>query len=279
MQTFNTLRSEFEPYGLTCEQWQSDIMPRYDRHNEIELNFFPNGSITYFIQDRRVTIPPRTLVLFWGLIPHRIIQFEEVSSYYVCTIPLAVFLSWGLPETFIARILQGEVLMEERHERFAAYDCLLMENWFMDLSSPRPNQQTVLLEMQSRMQRMSAHASSNAGATITPIHSNETSFIEQMALFIACNYRRPIRLKDIGKAVGLHPDYANSLFKRAFGHTLNTHIIIERITQAQRSLLTTDTPIVQIAYDCGFNSVSSFNSAFLKINGCTPSHYRKAMHK
>lgn len=275
MKTFNTSRTEFEPYGLTCEQWRTNIMPRFDRHNEIELNYFPQGGITYFLQNRRVTIPSRRIALFWGLVPHRIVHFDASSSYYVCTIPLAMFLSWGLPESFTSRVLKGEVLMDEEHERYADYDLLLMENWHADLSLPSsPNRNTVMLEMQSRLQRMSAHASVEPVAGLS-MPTGETNLIEQMTLYIARNYHRSIRLADIGEAVGLHPDYANALFKKAFGHTLNSHLIIERITQTQRLLLTTTTPIVQIAYACGFNSVSCFNSAFLKFNGCTPRDYRK----
>lgn len=274
MKTFNASRKEFEPYGVTCEQWQTDIMPRFDRHNEIELNYFPEGGITYFLQDRHVTIPPRRIALFWGLVPHRIVHFDVPSEYYVCTIPLSVFLSWGLPESFTARVFKGEVLMDEEHERYAYYDRLLMENWHTDLSSSSANKQTVLLEMQCRLQRLSAHVSAENSTTPT-LPAGETNLIEQMTLYIARNYHRTIRLTDIGKAVGLHPDYANALFKKAFGHTLNTHLTIERITQAQRLLLTTETPIVQIAYTCGFNSISCFNTAFLKFNGCTPRDYRK----
>ena len=29
--------------------------------------------------------------------------------------------------------------------------------------------------------------------------------------------------------------------------------------------------ITEIAFDCGFNSVTRFNAAFKKINNCTPS--------
>lgn len=276
IKTFNAFRADFAPYGLTCEQWHTNVMPRFDRHNEIELNYFPEGGVTYFLQNRRVTIPPRRIVLFWGLIPHRIVHFDAPSLYYVCTIPLSLFLAWGLPQTFSSRILKGEILMDGDYERYADYDRLLMENWHTDLQDTTANAHTTMLEMQSRLMRMSSHAITES-VTTSSMLVGETNLIEEMALYIAKNYHRNIKLADIGHAVGLHPDYANALFKKAFGHTLNAHLAIERITQAQRLLLTTTTPIVQIAYACGFNSISCFNSAFLKFNGCTPRDYRKTL--
>lgn len=159
--------------------------------------------------------------------------------------------------------------MDKEYERYAHYDSLLMKNWHNDLSNKTDNRQTVIIEMQSRMQRLSTHFTTESSLVPTLI-KEKTNLIEQIVQYIAYNYHRNIHLADIGRAVGLHPDHANVLFKRAFGHTLNSHILLERISQAQRMLLSTSIPIVQIAYDCGFNSVSCFNRAFLQLSRCTP---------
>ena len=47
VKTFDAYRQNFKPYGLTCELWQTDIMPRFDCHNEIELNYFVADSDSY----------------------------------------------------------------------------------------------------------------------------------------------------------------------------------------------------------------------------------------
>ena len=106
------------------------------------------------------------------------------------------------------------------------------------------------------------------------IHQKEISQVESIAIYIARNYRNHIKVSDIGKAVGLHPDYANAIFKKAFGRTLMEYITEERILHAQRELLTTGKSITEIAFECGFNTISRFNAAFMKINRCTPRNYR-----
>jgi len=273
LNTFNEGRLEFEPYGLTCELWVPNLMRKPDRHNEIEINYFTEGSITYLFKDERVTIPAKRLTLFWGLIPHQIIHHEGSSPYFVCTIPFSQFLAWQLPASFVDRVLKGELILETSDQR-SGYDEFLLKNWIKDIQS-NSSVEVALLEMQARLNRMAYSKLTNKQYKHSPIHLNEISPVEKMASYIAQNYFNPIKVSDIGETVGFHPDYANAIFKKAFGSTLSEYITEERISHAQRKLIVTDTSITEIAFECGFNSISRFNAAFQKINHCTPREFRK----
>lgn len=264
----------FEPYGLSCMKFSPVIMPRFDRHNEIEIIYALGGSVTYFFQDRSVVIPPHCFAIFWGMFPHRIIELSGVTTYYLVSIPLSQFLCMGLPDTFMNHLFKGEVLMDEDFQRYADYDQQLLENWWCDYLASPIDIHAMALELQGRLIRMASHVLTGSVLGLS-IPAGEVNLVEQMTLYIAANYHRSIKVADVGHAIGLHPDYANTMFKKVFGHTLSYHLALERITQAQRRLLTTSDSIVQIAEMCGFNSLSCFNSAFLKFNGCTPRDYRK----
>jgi AraC-like DNA-binding protein len=98
---------------------------------------------------------------------------------------------------------------------------------------------------------------------------------ERMAAFLALHYTNPLSVADVGRHVGLHPNHAMTLFKRAFGTPLVTHLIQHRISHAQRLLVTTDEKILDVALDAGFGSVSRFNAAFRRVCGCSPRQYRR----
>lgn len=269
--TFEEKRKVFMPYGLTCERWKPQVMNKFDRHNEIEINLIPYGEITYFHQNKHIVIPQGRLSIFWGLIPHRVTAWGDTQYYYVATIPLTIFLQWKLPVSFINDILSGKVLMD-KETKYSKYDTFLFENWLGDIANKRTD--IIVAEMQGRLMRLA----SNNLMCITDrcsILSTEISKIEHMAIFIAQNYKQKLKTSDVGYYVGLNPDYANTLFRKSFGHTLYDHIILERITHAQQLLILGNDSIMQIAYDSGFNSISRFNSAFRKINGCSPREYRK----
>lgn len=273
LMTFDQSRKNFKPYGLTCELWTPSLMRKPDRHNEIEINFFSEGSVTYLFQDKKITVPAKRLTVFWGLIPHQIIQYEGNAPYYVCTIPFSQFLEWKLPAAFVDSILNGEVVFEASVEK-AAYDLSLLNNWIDDVSQ-HGSVSVTLLEMRARLARMATTMPPKREKNVSTIQLSEISQVERIAIFIAQNYCNPIRVSDIGDAVGLHPDYANAIFKKAFGSTLSAYINEERVAHAQRQLVATDISITKIAFECGFNSIGRFNAAFLKVNGCTPREFRK----
>lgn len=250
----------------------SKLDEKPDRHNEIEINYFPEEGITYLFQGRKVVAPRQKLTIFWGLIPHQIIDFQSDVPYYVCTVPFSLFLEWKLPVAFVDRLLKGEVLFEASEDHFK-YDEFLFKNWLVDING-NESAEVALLEIHARLNRMAISNLFSERKEHAPLQTNEISVVERIAIFIAQNYSDPIKVSDIGKAVGLHPDHANSIFKKTFGSTLSEYITEERISHAQRKLVSTDKSITDIVFDCGFNSISRFNAAFLKINGCTPREYR-----
>ena len=91
-----------------------------------------------------------------------------------------------------------------------------------------------------------------------------------MASLIAQRYTEPLTIEMIGDAVDLHPNYAMSLFRKAFGATLIDYLTQHRVSHAQRLLATTDQKILRVALDSGFGSISRFNDAFRRACGCSP---------
>ncbi|MDA1236275.1 MAG: helix-turn-helix domain-containing protein, partial [Acidobacteria bacterium] len=98
---------------------------------------------------------------------------------------------------------------------------------------------------------------------------------DRLACYIARNYNQPLTSQRIAEANGLHANYAMNLFRRAFGTTMSTFITQHRISHAQRLLVTTDDPIVSVAFGAGFQSLSRFNEAFKAACNCSPREYRR----
>lgn len=284
LKKFNPNRPDFAPYGLTCEKWLPIPASRIDRHNEIELIYFFDEGVTFFVNNQILRLPGRRLIVFWALLPHKSIRFASDAEYYTCTIPLNMFLSWSMDKHFQNVLLQGNVLATP-DESNCRIDELLLNQWWTEMSeTPSESLRVVVAdEMRARLNRLALNydilnkqnpyelmAKHNKG-----IYTEESDKLTRITFFVATHFNRTIKAKDIGDAVGLNPDYANTLCRKAFGCTLHEYVLRERVNHVERMLITTDTPITEIAGLCGFSSIARFNATFLKQKGCTPSDYRK----
>ena len=118
---------------------------------------------------------------------------------------------------FVDSLLKGDILYE-RTDEYSRYDEFLLNNWLMD-NDVSMQSDLILLEMQARITRMAHHLqSSENGMALAPY---QTTLIEKIVIYLNKNYCNNIRANDIGKAVGLHPDYANHIFKKTFGTTIS----------------------------------------------------------
>jgi len=280
MISFDPRRQDFAPYGLTCVLWNPTPMARPDHHNEVELNFLRSGWLVYLLGGHKIRVEAGQLAAFWAAIPHQIIEFGPETEYWVVTIPLPWFLQWRLPDSFAQPLMRGEVQCEHAQHR-SKMDQSIFSQWEQDLSERKHEMESiVLLEMNARLRRMASTLAVRAAPMAPgmrrnpPLQKGGLNKVEQMACFVAQRYTDQITVEEIGKAVGLHPNYAMSLFKKAFGTTLIEYLTHHRISHAQRLLATTQEKIVEIAFNSGFNSISRFNEVFRRDCGCTPRRYR-----
>lgn len=280
--SFDPDRPDFAPYGFSCVRWTPSPMSRPDHHNEIEVNLLTKGWVTYLLGGRKVRMEEGYLNVFWAAIPHQVVEFGKGTRYFVVTIPLAWFLQCRLPERFVQPLLRGQVLAEALTNG-TEHDEVLFARWEEDLQTPDDDvRHIVMLEMEARLRRMIAtlptsaavQASAKARTRAGGLQGGELNKVEQMACLIAQRYTEQLTVTEIGQRVGLHPNYAMGLFKKAFGTTLIDYLTHHRISHAQRLLATTNEKIVEVAFSSGFNSISRFNEAFRRACGCTPREYR-----
>jgi len=92
-------------------------------------------------------------------------------------------------------------------------------------------------------------------------------------------YLKPnLSLSKLSVLIGQSTQKTSSVINQHAKRNFNDFINYYRIEEAKKILSNTENEkftISSIAYDIGFSSLSSFNSAFKKFEDCTPSTYRK----
>ena len=82
------------------------------------------------------------------------------------------------------------------------------------------------------------------------------------------------RLSEKMKQIGAAPNHLAMIFKKHYGMTPLQYINRLKIEKAQKLLEKTDMPIIDIALEIEFNSISAFYHFFKKNTGLTPKEYR-----
>lgn len=100
--------------------------------------------------------------------------------------------------------------------------------------------------------------------------------MKQIIKYIECNYMEKITIADIAKETGLSQSHFMKYFKNTMGTSFIDYLNEYRLTMASRLLHSSDSSILDIASEVGFDNLSYFNRMFKKRFGTTPSNYRKS---
>ena len=93
--------------------------------------------------------------------------------------------------------------------------------------------------------------------------------------YLGEHFAEPLTLSAVAAQFGLSPQYFSTFFRENFGRTFTQHVNSLRIEQAARLLRETDLPVMEIAFNVGFDNFSYFIKRFREVYGVSPSHYRK----
>ena len=77
------------------------------------------------------------------------------------------------------------------------------------------------------------------------------------------------------KRLGVSLNRISTVFRQEYGLSPVEYIGSKKIEHAKKLLSETDTPIIDIAGDIGFNSLAAFYTFFKRHTGLTPKKYRK----
>lgn len=265
-------------FGLNCGWEPVRPWDCFHRHDEVEMLFsISDQAVIYRFGGNLIEIKPRQTVLFWGALPHQLVEIERDALQYWLTVPPAVFMRWQLPEELIRDIFHGVMLFDD-DPQLRALDLALFPLWKDELCSADPVASGAAeISIEARFRRFAARSygiNRERPQVIQHLNNAERDQFMTMYDYVAQHYREDLYIEDIAAAAHLHPNYAITLFKKKCGVNIMDLVSLLRVFEAQRLLLTTDMKVIDIAMEAGFTSVSNFYKTFNRINKKTPRHYR-----
>ena len=237
------------------------IMPPHI-HEYSELAFTKEGVTTIFVDGKKHRVPAGHLIL---ILPNRIHEYSnETPSKMRC----AVFSNDHIPAFFDRiREMQPEnpvVDLRDRPELLRALD--------------EADQSNTLLLCGLLSLVCEALLSSTS---LVPTAKAQNTLFGGVIEYISKHFCEDIRLCDLAKRLGYHEKYLSTVLHTLTGMNFRTFLASYRINYAKHLLRGKDSStkqVAEIALQCGFSSINSFNRVFRSLVGMTPTAYR-AVHE
>lgn len=243
-------------------------------HPEMELIVFLESTGPLFVGDHIGTYGPGEVFLFGPNLPH---ELRFVHGPVHC-----VWLHFGyewfmdtfgeLPEcnTVLRMLSQGA-----RGLRFGAKTCEAITPRLQKM--PAQTGMPYLLNFLEVMDRMAGaeDVSSLSSAGFAPVvDEHASSRIQKIHEYVFLHFKDDIDHEALARIVGLSRSALSHFFRRTTGRTITDFINEVRIGHACQMLITTTLNVSEIAYACGFESLSHFNNTFRRIKNLSPKQFR-----
>ncbi len=260
--------------NLTYEQKHKDItflgshniecMPHL--HRELELVYMLEGTVVAYADSVRYVLHPGDLFLTF---PNQIHSYEKSPNETHIGLIFKPDLLPEMMETFTmgiphSPVVECAVLKENvRWLIHALYQTKDREG-FSHLSELRRGYLLALCaELIPRMQ-------------IAKLSVGDSETLRTIVSFCTRNYSENLSLSLLEEKLHLNKFYISHLFSGRLGIRFNDYINSLRISEACRYLLNSDHSITEIGDMVGFNTPRTFNRAFIRQMGVSPTEYRKA---
>lgn len=105
--------------------------------------------------------------------------------------------------------------------------------------------------------------------------SIELPITEKVIQYIANHFHEPLSLNVLATTFNYSPFTLSRIFSKQLGISFPDYLKQVRINAAKNLLKNSNTPILEIALHCGFETQRSFNRSFKEFENTTPREYRK----
>lgn len=263
------LRQDFQlshnrdPYFRTME---------FHAHDFLELYYFLDGSVTYYIEDQVYDLCPGDLLIIPAGKMHRPVIANEHAAYERMVL-------WITPQ-YLQSIDSPAGDLQKNLQKVGEH------GYCVPFRGDETVFVTALLKKLLYMQKNDADPKFCAGAVelylwtifrsygvIDTTHRNETQVIPQVIRYITEHFSEPLTLEDIAAEFFVSKSYLNRHFKAYTNSTMYAYIMALRLTHARR-MLREGIPAVEAGRECGFSDYSTFYKAFKTQTGLSPQQFK-----
>ncbi|MDO6432193.1 AraC family transcriptional regulator [Flavitalea sp. BT771] len=248
-------------------------------HPELELTLILEGTGKRFVGDSIEEFQPGDLVLVGENIPHYWCSSPILSEDSCARAIVLQFKKDFLGEDFfklagaehIDRLINDGrgICLKDANAKAIILDKLLKFNHLNTFGKT-----LLLLEILDLFAKSEVHYLSSPGFKPS-LHETELTRMNKVYSYVYHNLGNPLEIAEIAGLLNMSVSTFSHYFKKRAQKTFTQFVNEMRIGLAKRLLIETEKSIAEIAYECGYGSLSNFNKQFNALVNLSPRTFRK----
>ncbi|HBE00988.1 MAG: hypothetical protein A2096_11960 [Spirochaetes bacterium GWF1_41_5] len=256
----------------------------YNRPNTYEIGYIFSGQGSYFINNRFYPIR-RGMVFFINDCDFHSLQLESknihkahlcFSGIFLCRIEK--MLSTDFSAFFRERSRNSNYHLQLNNEAAALFEFLISR---LSYELEKRRQDFLMMINIIMCEILLLLKRNNSPGSLLKYHVYKDSaqrIVLSAVNIIEQNIGSALSLVSLASQIRVTPAYLSRIFKETLGVALSHYITGTRLNLAKDLLKNSNKKILEIAYESGFNDLSTFNRAFKKNIRISPLRYRE-MHR
>ena len=271
MRAFHEVRS----YNSDFMVWHSS----YDNisflahwHKEIELIYVRSGTCHLSITDVNFTAHAGDLAICESGVIHYSDSHNMDNS-----LDFIIFDTSILGPLFENPHFAHPLVTKEELKRYGLSSRLtsLIDTVSEELEERKPYYQEIVISSLKTFWFLLKRCHPRAEASSVPDNRRTRMLADFQSLlsYLEDHYADNITLEYAAASMNFSTGYFSKIFKKLMGINFVTYLNLVRIEHAVHQLRSTQQKFTDIALNCGFNNIRTFNRVFKEITGCTPSEF------
>ncbi len=256
---------EHKKHDIVCSQ-RTMLEVGAHLHSHVEIVFLTYGHTTAWVDDTEYGMEAGDIFIVF---PNQVHRYDTTSPEKSWLLILPDELCPEFNSWFKNCVPRSNVLHPNQYDREK------VERLFPQIAEFDRRELSEIETIAAKGLILSLMAAVFQGLEFTEEKMAEVSAMKQMLNFCAANYTEELSLELLEKELHINRFYISHLFSKKLKIKFNDYVNSLRVTHAAKLLRETDLNMTDIVSASGFATSRTFNRAFLKIMGETPSKYRR----
>lgn len=278
---------------VICRYNESHFISPLHRHNVTQINYVASGNLLHSINNVRYPLVSGDMFVIPPYVPHQILN-PQGGPYEIVELEFLPTEVFGISPDKEQTISGSQAIYDFSYiEPFLVSECnvrprlnlsgksqvhaeRLLDDMLQEFENKEDGYQ---LAMKADLSKLLVLASRTFRKDMqqpeSQLFERHREAMSKTISYINEHFAEPLSIEEVSRIALLSQSYFSYLFKTLTGKTFVEYLHDLRVKNAMELLKSTNDLILDICYQCGFNSINHFNRTFKNAVGLSPRQYRE----